>query len=248
MPLSARGETMNTETLTTTQATQATSPVVNDEMFTKSEVEEMMRRRRERDAENLKKQIQENNELKSRLEELESKLQKGTASTEEMSQLQTAKDTAVQGQQQGLSPEEIQARVNFELQKKDFETKIKEAYDKDPEFKKLVDNNKTLNQKNAPNGLNEEDVLTLSYLPNSVAVAKHLMKDPKSMMVFKTAMARSQFDGGISVMMVLNDYSDRLGAQQETAHASSYEPATPLPETGDESQSFDILNHINSKY
>jgi hypothetical protein len=238
---------MNAENLNTTTSTVTTQQPAR-EMYTNDEVEEMVRRRRERDAENLKKQIEENNKLKSKLEELESKLQKGTASTDEMAQLQTAKDTAMQGQQQGMSPEEVQARVNQALEQKQFETKIKEAYDKDPEFKKLVDNNKVLNEKNAPNGLYEHDILTMSYLPNSVAVAKQLMKDPKAMMVFKTAMARMPIDGGVSAMMVLNDYSDRLGATQETAHASSYEPAKELPETGDESQSFDLTAHINSKY
>lgn len=236
---------MTTENL---NVTNTTSQQTAKEMFTNDEVEEIVRRRRDRDAENLRNQIEENKKLKGQLEELESKLQKGTASTEEIQQLQTAKETATKGQQQGYTPDQVQGMVQMAMEQKELENKILDAYQKDPEFKKLADSNKELTNKNAPNGLYEPEILAMSYLPNAVAVAKHLMKDPKAMSVFKTALANANFDRGVSAMMVLNDFSDRLGSKQELAHPSAYEPAAQLPEASDETQAFDLKNYINSKY
>lgn len=235
---------MTTEVLDTTTIEQQKSPKV----FTQDEVEQLIRDRTEKERVNSRLKNEENEKLKKQLEELESKMQKGTASTEEMQQLETAKQTAAQGQMQGYTPEQVQTMVQAGIEQEKLGNKIQDAYQKDPEFKKLVDNNKSLTEKHAPNGLYEPEVVAMAHLPNAVAVAKLLMKDPKSMAVFKKAVSNVSYDGGVSAMMVLNNFSDRLSDQQEVAHPSTYEPAAELSDNSDESQSFDLKNYIDSKY
>lgn len=224
---------MNTENLDTTTIEQK-----NPKMFSQDEVEQLIRDRTEKERVNSRLKNEENEKLKRQLEDYEAKLQKGTASADEMQQLDTAKQAAAQGQQQGYTAEQVQSFVSMAMEQKQLETKLQDAYEKDPEFKKLVEENKKTG------ALSGDEVLATAYLPNSVAVVKHIMKDPKSLAVYKTAQMRSPTE----VMMVLNNFSDRLSDKQEVAHASTYEPAAPLSDASDESQAFDLKNYINSKY
>ena len=226
--------------------------------FTESEMEDVIRKRRERDAENLRLQHEENkrlkkeaDDLKRQLEELERKAQKGTASDDELGQLQTAKKAAeqavVQGQQQGLTYEQIKsqaiAEVNWEMQQKQLENKMTDAREKDPEFAKLVDANNKINDPNTK--LFHEEVAEMAYLPNAPAVIKQVLKDPKSMAVLKAAFAeRSR----TSVMMVLNNLSDRLSTNEEKPQPSSFKPAEYLSDATDDDQAFDESSYISSKY
>jgi hypothetical protein len=207
--------------------------------FTESEVEEMVRRRRERDAEALRLQHEENKRLKAKLEELESKAQKGTATVEEMTQLQTAKDAAAKTQEQGYSPEDVKNIIAWEMQQKELTSKLEEARDKDPEFAKLLkDGNK----------LFAEEVAETAYLPNAPAVIKLLMKDKKSLDLFRRAAMNYQRDGGTAVMMVLNNLSDQLAGTEEKPTPSPFKPAERLSDASDEDQNFDESDYISSKY
>jgi hypothetical protein len=235
---------MNTEALDTTTIEQQKSPQV----FTQEEVEKLIRDRTEKERVNSRLKSEENEKLKKQLEEYEAKLQKGTATASEIQQLDTAKQAAGNAQMQGFTPEQVQAQVQMAMEQKEMEGKLTDAYQKDPEFKKLVDENKKATEARSPNALSIEEVLATAYLPNSIAVVKHLMKDPKSMTVFKTALSRAPYDGGINAMMVLNNFSDRLSDKQEMAHPSTYEPAAELSDNSDESQAFDLKNYIDSKY
>jgi hypothetical protein len=220
--------------------------------------EEVIKKRRERDAETIRLQHEENkrlkkeaDELKRQLEDLEKKAQKGTASDDELGQLQTAKKAAeqaiTQGQQQGYTYEQIKsqavAEVEWEMKQKQLESKMMDAREKDPEFAKMVDANNKLTDPNAK--LFHEEVSEMAYLPNAPAVIKQLLKDPKSMAVLKAAFAeRSR----TSVMMVLNNLSDRLAGNEAKPQPSSYKPPEYLSDSSDDDQSFDESSYISSKY
>ena len=209
----------------------------NVKTFNESEVEEMLKKRRERDAEALRLQHEDNKRLRSRLEELERNAQKGTASDADMMQLQTAKNAVAQGQAQGYSRDEVQNIVAWELQQKQLEDKLYDAKEKDPEFAKLIDENK-----NKQNKLFSEDIALTAYLPNPAAVIKQLMKDDKSLRALR--MARSESEA----MLVLNNLSDRLSGNEEKPAPSQYKPAEPLSDASDEDQNFDEKDYISSKY
>lgn len=203
--------------------------------FTETEVEELMRKRHERTNENLRLQHEENKRLKSKLEELESKTQKGTATVDDMQQLEAAKTAATQSQAQGLSPEQMQRMVEMGMQHKELENKLIEANQKDPEFARLLKEG---------NKLSLEEVVETAYLPNAPAVIKQLMKDKKAFALFKA----SQMEGPVSMMTVLNNLSDKLESTAEKPAASQYKPAEPLSDASDEDQNFDEGDYIKGKY
>jgi uncharacterized membrane protein YheB (UPF0754 family) len=213
----------------------APADAVNNKAFTEDEVQELIRKRTERERENSRLLHEDNKRLKSKLEELESKMQKGTASDQDMVQLQAAKQAAAQGQAQGYTPEQVKHIVAWEMQQKELGSKLEEAREKDPEFAKLIkDGNKIF----------AEEVAETAYLPNAPAVVKYLMKDQKSLMALRAAWQ----EGRSQVMMVLNNLSDRLSTDQEKPAPSQFKPAEQLSDASDDNQNFDEKDYISSKY
>lgn len=210
-----------------------------EKTYSQAEVERMITERRARDAEQLRLKNEETKQLKARMQELESKMQKGTATTDEMSQLQSAKTTAEHGQQQGYSNEDVQNMVNWEMQKKELGNKLIEAHKKDPEFAKLVKEG---------NKITEDEAMFTAYLPNGPAVVKHLLKDKKSLDLYRAGLNNYGRDGGVLAMQILNNLSDQLDSNKEAAHPSNYTPAPELADASDEDQAFDEANYISSKY
>lgn len=210
--------------------------------FSQSEVEKMIKERTDRERENSRLKHEENERLKKELSDLSSKMQKGIATTDEMTQLQTATKAAEQGQQQGYSQEDVQRLVEGAMQQKDLESKLMTAKEKDPEFKKLVEENAKTN------AVSMDHVLGTAYLPNAVAVVKHLMKDKKSLDLYNAAIANVGVDRGVSAMMVLNNLSDKLQGSAEKPMESQYKPAEHLSDASDEDQNFDESSYIGSKY
>jgi hypothetical protein len=215
----------------------------NSKMFTEDEVKAMMEKtvkdRLAREAENTRLQKEENERLKKQLEELHRKADKGTATTDELAQIQTANYTAANAQAQGIPFEQARQMVKQEMQMEEFHSKLEEARDKDPEFAKLLkDGNK----------LYSEEVDELAYLPNAASVIKHLLKDKKSFELLRTATRNYQRDGGIGFKMVANNLSDKLADTQEKPMPSQFKPAEQLSDASDEDQNFDEKNYISSKY
>ena len=224
--------------------TNTDNNIQTPKMYTEDDVQRMMKDRLAREESRRKEELSRKEEeaasLKKQLEDLEKKMQQGTATNAEIDKLQAAKGTATQGVQAGYSPEEMQSIVDFELKKKDLTGKLQEAIQKDPEFKKLYEQN----GKNIPTNL----IMGTSYLPNAVAVVKHLMKDKKSLELYAAAAANAHYDNAVSAMQILNNFSDRLADNHEKPHPSMYEPAPQLADASDEDQNFDESTYIKSKY
>lgn len=215
-------------------ASSATS-TANSKIFTEDETNELIKKRTERERENSRLLHDENSRLKKRLEDLESKMQKGTASDDDMVQLQTAKQASAQAQAENYTPDQVRHIVDYAMQQKELGGKLEEARDKDPEFAKLLkDGNK----------LFQEEVNEMAYLPNAPAVVKHLMKDQKSLLALRAAWR----EGRSSVMMVLNNLSDRLADNQEKPVPSQFKPAEQLSDSSDEDQNFNEKDYISKNY
>lgn len=225
---------------------QLDAPVVAEKTFTQSEVESMIKARTDREREQLRLKHEENERLKSKMQDFETKLQDlqekvqtGTATTDETQQLQTAKTAAQQGAREGYSEDELKNIVSWEMQKQAFTNKLMDANKKDPEFSKLVKEGQKLE---------EHEVMGLAYLPNGTAVLKQLLKDPKALAVYRAGIQNAPNDNGVAAMTYLNSLSDRIGATTEKPAPSSFQPAEQLSDASDEDQGFDETDYVSKNY
>jgi hypothetical protein len=225
---------------------QPATTLPNERLFTQEEVTRMSEDRRKRDAEALRLKHEENQRLledkknlETKLQDIEKRMQAGTASTQDMQQYQAAEQGAQKAQQQGVPPEQYAAMVDYGMRVRELETKIKDAHDKDPEFAKLIkDGNK----------LSPEHVVETAFLKNSPAVIKHLMKDPEDYQIYLNAFARGQIDGGVSAQMVLKNISDKLSSSNERPKPSQYQPPQELGDNSDEDQDFNEDDYIGKNF
>jgi chromosome segregation ATPase len=223
---------MTEDTMQQQPAMETPQPKV--EMFTRDEVEEMMKARVAKTANDARQQREENENLKKRLEELQRKQDSGTATTEERSQLQTAKTAEIQAHQQGYTREEAEQYAMHKMDVADLDKKLTDAREKDPEFKDLLEKG---------NKLYEEEVKLTAGIPNAPAVVKQLLKDRRDLNLYRAYISSGNLTDVISF---LNDMSRKLESTEQKPHPSGYEPSPVLAESSGDQE--DTSDYIGSRY
>lgn len=213
-----------------------TPPTPGRKMIPEEEVGKMIQERTARERETTRLKHEENERLKKQIQELQSKLEKGIATPEDVTKLQAAEQGAQQGAQQGMSQAELERYVEMRLKTQELANKIDEAAKKDAEFKKLM----------GETDLYAEEVASTAYLPNSVAVVKYLMKNEKAKKTLRAALERDPT--GTRAMEILNNYSDLVDGQSQKPKPSDYQPAPELADEGDTDQQFDVSRYISDRY
>jgi hypothetical protein len=149
-----------------------------------------------------------------------------------------------QPMQQGIpaqpTPEQIIAHHEAQQKSANFQQKLAEAAEKDPEFEKLIGNaQKGLPQTGnpiAPYVLNE-----VEHLDNAPAVLKHLKKNNKDYAVANAIYNRADR------IKFFNELSDKLASQQSTPRPPEFEPEPDLANNGSSGQDFDLKTYMKQK-
>ncbi len=226
--------TTETETIVTPEA----APVTNKKMIPEDDVAKMIQERTAREREQTRLKHEENERLKKQLQDLQARMEKGNATPEDMGKLQAAKDAATEGMQQGMTQQQLEQLVESRMQIETLSKKLEDARQKDPEFAKLLETN--------AQNLYAEEVAGTAYLDNAPAVIKYLLKDKKSLALYRRALETDR--SGVQAMLVLNNLSDLVADKAERPKSSEYEPTPELSDTSNTDQSFDVSKYISSKY
>lgn len=210
------------------------SEAPKEEMFSKKEMEEMIKARVAKSAETSRLQREENDNLRKKLEILERKQEAGTATTDERSQLHTARTAETQASQQGYTREQAEAFALHQMDIAELDKNLTAARDKDPEFKELVEKG---------NRLHPEEVKLTAGLPNAPAVVKQLLKDRRDLNLYRAYIAEGNLR---DVTSFLNDMSRKLESTEQKPHPSGYEPSPVLSESGGDQE--DTSEYISNKF
>lgn len=207
-------------------------------MFTEEEVKQMIDDRlRKKDMEHLRKM----EDVKKRIAELESKEKAGTATPEERTELSTGKGAQAQAQAQGVHPDAIPYLVEEEMSKKKYAQGVKDAAEKDPQFKSALQD---------PNGrmlVNHDQEFFLKDLPNAAAVLKTLLTNKKENNLMQAKFQEMIYKKEPSIMVqYINDLSDKLEKSASSPRAPSYTPDANLSDFGDSAQDFDLKKYIQN--
>jgi len=225
------------------------TPVTTPEpTFSKEDLENSFqsRLRKERAArEALEK---ENKEFKARLEELQSKVSSGNANQSETSEYYTANKTnreAEQAQQAGMmNKEQADRYITHTMNMNNMINQVKEAAEKDSEFKDLISENSTTKK------LSDPECAFIANLPgikNKAALIKHLLKNEKDNHILKIAGSNYDKDNGAEAAKFLYGLSEDLENNVSKPHPTSFRPVPNLQDVG-KSDDFDVDDYINSKY
>lgn len=118
-----------------------------------------------------------------------------------------------------------------------FISKLKEAAEKDPEFKKLAGDE--VNPQSGNYLPNTADFLeNFHHLPNAAAVIKHLKKNNKDYAVLTAINKKSD------LVDFLNKVSDKLENNQTAPRPPEYEPEPDLSNNGSSGQDFDLDDYV----
>lgn len=205
-----------------------------EEMFSKKEMEEMIKARVAKGAEENRLRREENESLRKKLADLERKQEAGTATTDERSQLHTARTTENEASQQGYTKEQAEQMALHQMDIADLDKKLTDARDKDPEFKDLLEKG---------NKIHVEEVKLTAGLPNAPAVVKQLLKDRRDLNLYRAYIAEGNLR---DVTSFLNDLSRKLESTEQRPHPSGYDPAPVLSESGGDQE--DTSEYISSKF
>lgn len=207
----------------------------NQKMFTEEEVKKMIDDRlKNKEMEHKRK----TDAVMKRIAELESKEKAGTATPEERTELSTGKGAQAQAQQQGVHPDAIPYIIDEEMAKQKFLQNIKDAQQKDPEFKALL----TPESKRL---VNDDQLFFIRDLPNAPAVFKTLLANKKENNLMQAKFQEMIYKQEPSIMVqYINDLSDRLEKTSTSPRAPSYTPDANLSDLGDSAQDFDLKKYI----
>lgn len=220
-------ETLSEETPKTTEK----KPIV----YSDEEVQEIMKKRVAQERKSSERAAeQERQKFEAKIAELEKKVNAGTASMDEQAQHQKAKNTIEEGQQQGLSPEQLQYQVQEQMKMQTLDQKFTEAKSKDPEFAKLWDEGNQINSAIFP---------AMAHLDKPEMVLKHLLKDKKAHNMMQLAAS-----GGLrDFTQFIDDLEDKLMANsQNTPRPPNYPKIPDFSNAGDTDQDFDLEDYVKN--
>lgn len=190
----------------------------------------------------------ENKEMKARLEELHKKVESGQANQSETHEYYSANKTqqdAVHAQQSGMmSKEEADRYINHTINRNNMIQQVKDASEKDSEFKDLISANSQTQR------LTDPECAFIADLPgikNKAALIKHLLKNEKDNHIFKIAGSNYHKDNGAEAAKFLYGLSEELENNISKPHPSSFRPVPNLQDVG-KADEFDVDEYINSKY
>lgn len=211
--------------------------------FTKDDVEKMKREKEE-----LEKRLSNNDieykrkaeGLKKRIEDLERKEKSGTATHEESMELSAGRQAEAQAAQNNLSPHEVEYVVRERMKGAEFNEKIEKAAQTDAEFKNMLNDPKNQGM------FNSDHMYAIRELPNSPAVMKKLISDPRERALMQAKYNDALSRGESSVFVeYINQLSEKLEKSGSRPRASSYTPPPDISDFGDSGQDFDLGKYVS---
>ena len=193
----------------------------------------------------------ENKLLIERVQELEKKVNSGTATQSqnlEYQQTMKAVGDANKSVEEGtLDPSHIQAFVKHQMAQEKLADNIKEATEKDEEFKELMQKNGQLGPQDQKVNLYEVSEMAKLNIKNPAAVLKHLLKNDKDAHIMRLAFENSNVDNGQSFANMIYNLSEKIESKSEAPRPNSYTPAPRMADSG-HADDFDVAEYIKSKY
>jgi len=205
------------------------------------------------------KKMRENNEAKERenkllierLNDLEKKVNSGTATQNQNLEYQQnlkALGTAEQKIEEGtLNPDMIQAFVKHQMAQEKLADNLKDATTKDEEFKELMQKNGQMDPQDQKINLYEVSEMAKLNIKNPSAVVKHLLKNDKDAHIMRLAFENSAMDNGQSFANMIYNLSEKIDAKSDSPRPSSYTPAPRMSDAG-HSDDFEEADYIKNKY
>jgi hypothetical protein len=232
----------------TAPESQEQRPAGQQPNFSYADVESNFRTRLKKEKERHQK---ETDVLKNRLDDLEKKITSGKATQSENLEYQTGLNAADEASKQvasgQITPEDFDSIVRFRMMEEKASEKIKDAMDKDTEFKGLVESNNAM-----PKGqqlLSTEDVLEMigRDIKNIPAVVKHLLKNAKDRQIFRLASNHQARDGGISLTQFVHDLSEKLEMNASRPRPNEFSIIPKVTDAG-ATEDFSEASYISEKY
>lgn len=134
---------------------------------------------------------------------------------------------------QQMPPAMQQAQIESAIKYRDFQAKLAEAAEKDPEFAKLI-GDETRPQTGNP--IHPSRLGMFAHLPNAAAVIKHLKKNNKDYAVLDSSATNHE------AIKFLNEISDKLENNPNTPRPSEFEPEPDLSDVGTADQSYSAVD------
>ena len=244
---------MSSEQTEVNNQTPVTTP---EPAFSREDMEKSLQIRLQKERAARENAERENREFRARIDELQKKVDSGKATQNETREYyetnnaQTrAQQAADNAQSSGMMTKEqadqyINHRVNHEVNMNNMIHQVKDAADKDPEFKDLISANNTTQR------LTDPECAFIANLPgikNKAALIKHLLKNDKDNHILKIAGSNYAKDNGAEAAKFLYGLSEDLENNLSKPGPSPFRPVPNLQDVG-KSDDFDVEEYINSKY
>lgn len=229
----------------------STEPTFSHEELEKSHQIRLSKERAAREAAE-----KENKEFRARIDELQKKVDGRNATQDEQREYyetNKAKADATQAAQNAqnsgmMSKDEadnyINNRVTHTMNMNNMISQVKDATEKDSEFKDLIASNDNTGR------LSPQEVAFIAGLPgigNKAAVIKQLLKSDKDNHLFKIAGSNYTKDNGSEVAKFLYGLSEDLENNLSKPGPSQFRPVPNLQDVG-KSDGFDVDEYINNNY
>lgn len=209
-----------------------------EKSFSESDVEKIIQERLKNKEMEHKRKMED---AKSRIAELEGKVNSGTATHAEQMELNKGKTSAANAVNAGVPPEAIPYIMDEQMANEKFKQKISSAADTDPQFKQL------LQQPGSERLVHEDQRFFLRDLENAPAVLKKLMTDKRENNMMQAKFQEMIAHRKPSIMVdYINQLSEKLEKSAVKPRASSFSPAPDISDFGDSSQDFDIKSYVKT--
>lgn len=236
---------MSTENTEVNNQTPVTTP---EPTFSKEELENSFQIRLKREREMREATEKQNAEYKARLADLEKKVNANKANQSESQEYYAsnkAQGDAAQAQQAGtMTKEQADQYIHHTMNMNNMISQVKDATEKDPEFKDLVASNSTTQK------LTDPECAFIAGLPgikNKAAIIKHLLKDEKDNHIFKINGSNYANDNGASLAKFVYSLNEDLESNLSKPGPSPFRSVPNLQDSG-KSDDSDIEEYMNNKY
>lgn len=182
-------------------------------------------------------------EIQDELAALKAQITAGTPTPQQAAQSQQTQSVQMppsqqgQTQQQSIQPES----PDVTIAKHEFNKKLMEAAEKDPEFKKLI-GDESAGTGQTGNFIPPQILPAFHHLSNAAAVIKHLKTNAKDHAL--VASTTTPYE----LKKALNDISDKLEQNSNAPHPSDYEPEPSLSDTGTADQPYSAVGSWKKRY
>lgn len=219
---------------------ESTGSSDEEKKFTHSDMERAIKARLQQKDKSLAISEAQVREVKEKIAELEAKINSGTATPQQAAQYQQTQSVQMPPVQPGQPQQSTQPEApDVTIAKHEFNKKLMEAAEKDPEFKKLIGvdgHNQT------GNFIHPTMLPAFHHLDNAAAVIKHLKTNNKDYALVDAT--RTHYE----LKKALNDISDKLEQNSNAPHPSEYEPEPSLSDTGTADQPYSAVGSWKKRY